>query len=146
MPTAASANVYVESSAVLTWIFGQPQAPQVLSALGTADRVLTSEITLVESLRGLIRGEVMGEYTAAKRSELEGKLRRRASAWDVVYLDETVLERASRPFPNEPVRTLDAIHLATALLARSTVPDLSVISLDHRIRTAAAALGFEVLP
>jgi len=44
------------------------------------------------------------------------------------------------------VRTLDALHLATALRIGEFRPDLSVLSLDHRIRENAIALGFEVLP
>ena len=45
-----------------------------------------------------------------------------------------------------PIRTLDAIHLATAVLARSLVPDLAVLSLDERIRGSAEQMGFQVLP
>jgi hypothetical protein len=59
---------------------------------------------------------------------------------------DDVLEAAKRPFPNEPVRTLDAIHLASALLARSAISGLALLSLDLRVRAAAAALGFKVLP
>jgi predicted nucleic acid-binding protein len=51
-----------------------------------------------------------------------------------------------RPFPEEPIRTLDAIHLATALLAKSLVPDLALLSLDERVRRSATQLGLTVLP
>ena len=49
-------------------------------------------------------------------------------------------------FPSEPIRSLDAIHLATAVLARSLVPDLTVLSLDERVRRSAEQMGFRVLP
>src|SRR5215471_17378338 len=45
-------------------------------------------------------------------------------------IDQEILERVSHPFPEEPVRTLDAIHLATALLVGRTVADLALLSLD----------------
>lgn len=44
------------------------------------------------------------------------------------------------------MRTLDAIHLASAVLARSAFAGIAVLSLDQRIRNVAAALGFDVLP
>jgi predicted nucleic acid-binding protein len=57
-----------------------------------------------------------------------------------------VAERARRPFPAEPIRTLDAIHLATAALANSLVPELAIVSLDRRVRRSARELGFTLLP
>jgi predicted nucleic acid-binding protein len=61
-------------------------------------------------------------------------------------LDSEILDRARRPFPAEPVRTLDALHLATALRARAIVPELALLSLDERIRRAAGQMGFLVVP
>ncbi len=55
-------------------------------------------------------------------------------------------ERAGQAFPKEPVRALDAIHLATALLVGAEQPDLVMLSLDPRVRRNAEALGFRVLP
>ena len=52
-----------------------------------------------------------------------------------------VLARAGRAFPVEPVRTLDAIHLATALEFVATYPDLRILSFDERVRSNAEALG-----
>jgi hypothetical protein len=56
------------------------------------------------------------------------------------------LERARRPFPREPVRTLDALHLACLLSLRDELPEIAVVSLDGRIRTNADALGFDLRP
>ena len=56
------------------------------------------------------------------------------------------MELARGPFPGELIRALDAIHLATALVIRDIHPDLSVLSLDRRVRENAAALGFGVVP
>jgi hypothetical protein len=49
-------------------------------------------------------------------------------------------------FPSEPVRTFDAIHLASALAVRSTVPSVEPLSLDDRIRRAGEQLGFRLQP
>jgi hypothetical protein len=44
-----------------------------------------------------------------------------------------ILERARRRFPQEPLRALDSIHLATALAARAALSDLALLSLDQRV-------------
>jgi hypothetical protein len=68
------------------------------------------------------------------------------AAWSMVELGKVVLERARRGFPSEPIRTLDALHVASALTARLAVPDLALLSLDPRVRGNGTALGFEILP
>jgi predicted nucleic acid-binding protein len=77
--------------------------------------------------------------------------RRRALAaasrhWHLLQLHTEILDRARHPFPGEPVRTLDALHLASALAVRTAVPELTVLSLDRAFRRAGADLGFELLP
>jgi len=56
------------------------------------------------------------------------------------------VERARQPFPGAPVRTLDAIHLASALVARTAIVGLTLLSLDDRVRKAGKKLGLEVIP
>jgi hypothetical protein len=46
----------------------------------------------------------------------------------------------------EPVRTLDAIHLATALLHATEIGSLAVLSIDQSVRANADALGLAVVP
>jgi predicted nucleic acid-binding protein len=138
--------LYAESSAVLAWLLTERGSDHAHDLLTTASTVATSALTLVECERGLLRAHLHGRLSDSQLARRKAQLAAAAVGWNIAPVGDEVLHRASERFPNEPVRTLDAIHLATALLARSTVPDVSVISLDHRIRTAAAALGFEVLP
>ena len=56
------------------------------------------------------------------------------------------MDRARQPFPGDPVRTLDAIHLASVLVARSAVAGLELLSLDERIRSVGKKLGLTLLP
>ena len=46
----------------------------------------------------------------------------------------------------EPLRTLDALHLSSALVARGVLPDLVLLSLDSALRENARRLGLAVLP
>jgi len=58
----------------------------------------------------------------------------------------TIIDRAHRPFPGEPIRSLDAIHLASAISAAGSLPDLALLSLDQRVRTSGRLLGLRVVP
>jgi hypothetical protein len=46
----------------------------------------------------------------------------------------------------EPVRTLDALHLSTALSVAGAMGEITMLSLDRRIRSSSRGLGFTVLP
>lgn len=138
-------NVYLESSAVLSWLLGEPDAEQVIQALGAAQRVVTSALTVVECERGLLRAAATGRIAEAeavrRRSELDAVARR----WDVGAVTAEQLDRARRPFRREPVRTLDALHLAAALSFHGEI-GVTVVALDERVRENAAALGLPVAP
>lgn len=108
--------------------------------------MLTSCLTVVECERVLIRAMATNLLPEAVAAERRAVLARTAEHWVIFDLDAEVVERARRPFPAEPIRTLDAIHLGTAVLARSLGPDLAVLSLDERIRRSAEQMGFGVLP
>jgi predicted nucleic acid-binding protein len=131
---------------VLAWILGEPNGRAVSARLAGEDLILTSEITLIECERALIRavhGKSMPESGAADRRTT---LRLAAAHWSVLPLQAEIADRARQPFPNEPVRALDAIHLATLVVGRALVPGLKALTLDERIRRNAVDLGFEVVP
>jgi predicted nucleic acid-binding protein len=139
-------NLYAESSAVLAWLFNERPAEGIEAALDEAEIIVASDLTLVECDRALIRA-----YTTGSLSELEVARRRTmfesvSAHWTQLKIDREILDRARRRFPVEPVRTLDALHLASSLAARSVVSDLSLLSLDQRVRDNGAALGFDILP
>ena len=69
-----------------------------------------------------------------------------SARWILLKLGGEIVQRARRRFPQEPIRSLDSLHLASALMARSTMSDLVLLSLDQRVRDNGTALGFDVLP
>jgi len=138
-------NVYVESSAVLAWLLEEAPGPQFQEILGRAELVAASDLLMVECDRALIRAEVLGQLSPFEARRRRGLLETASSRWTLMRLDG-ILEKARQRFPHEPLRALDALHLASALAARSALSDLVLLSLDHRIRENGAALGFEVLP
>lgn len=59
-------------------------------------------------------------------------------------MTEAVLARAGRPFPIEPIRTLDAVHLATAEALGEPPQLVSVVTRDVRVSENARALGYAI--
>lgn len=108
--------------------------------------MLASDLTVIECRRALIRAAAAGALPEATAQKRRAQLRRTLEHWILFRLEEEIVERASRAFPLEPIRTLDAIHLATALLAQSLVPDLTLLSLDDRVRENGTRMGFRLLP
>ncbi len=139
-------NLYAESSAVLSWLLGEPDGADVARHLREATRIVASEITVLECHRVLVRAVTQSELSEAKASKLRAMLERAQAHWTLFQVSEAVLSRARRPFPVEPIRTLDALHLATALTAREALGDLALLTRDDRVRRAGHALGFDLRP
>lgn len=131
---------------MLAWLLAEPTSEAVREALAAAERVVASDLTVVECDRALTRAEVSRRLVEADAAELRSRLNAAATGWILLRLDADVIERARRPFPREPLRTLDALHLASALAARAGAGQLALLSLDGRVRAAGRDLGFDVLP
>lgn len=139
-------SLYAESSAVLAWLLDEPAAPQVLESLASTSMVVASDLTVIECERVLLRAAVLGELTEAEAADRRAHLAAAVSHWHVVRIGPEIVERSRRPFPSKPIRTLDAIHLASVLVARPAVAGLELLSFDDRIRRSATRLGVRVHP
>ena len=139
-------NLYAETSAVLSWLLAEDLGESARSQLTAAAAVSTSDLTLIECDRTLRRAVATGRLTAGESSQLQGLVDTASAHWTLWSMDAEVVHRSRRSFPREPIRALDAVHLATALAVRNLFPDVRVLSFDDRIRSNAAALGFDVVP
>jgi predicted nucleic acid-binding protein len=139
-------SLYAESSAILGWLLGEPEGAAVRRALSAAPAVVSSDLTLIECERTLIRASVNGQLTEVDAGERSATLARATAHWVHLRMTPELLERVRRPFPVEPIRSFDAIHLASALAARAVFPDLRLLTLDERIRENGRRLGFKVVP
>ena len=135
-------TVYAETSAVLRWLFAEAGGEALRAVLAAADKVTASRLTPIETRRVVRRAEREGRITAAQAADVLAVFAQAMSTWAILELTEEVARRAEEAFPSEPVRTLDAIHLASALFFRQSFPDLVVVSADDRLRANAALLGF----
>ena len=138
-----SAALYLETSALLSWLFGEPASPEVIEALESYDPVVSSVLSVVETGRALVRAEAEGIITAGDHKRLQGMFAEYSYGWNYLQVIPSVRQRAAQPFPVEPIRTLDAIHLASAIELLALYPDLVVLSFDKRIRDNLVPLGLK---
>jgi predicted nucleic acid-binding protein len=139
-------TVYAESSSVLRWLLDEAPADEIHGLLRGATKVVCSRLTLVETRRVIRRAVAETLLDEVGGMAILEVLARAAAGWAVLEMSRDVAERAEASFPVEPVRTLDALHLASALLLRQALPDLRLLSSDDRVRANGRRLGFEVLP
>jgi uncharacterized protein len=133
---------YVDASVLLRVVLRQTNALQEWTQI---DRGVSSALVTAESLRTLDRLRLR-----AQLSDSELALRRQAAlaviaSLELVEIDTTVLDRAAQPMPTE-LGTLDAIHLASALLWReSTGEVLMMATHDRALALGAQAHGIRVI-
>lgn len=134
-------NLYVDSSVLLRIVLGEPRP---LREWRRSRRWLSSQLIRTECLRTIDRARLRfglpDSEVATHRAAVLDQLR----AFELIAVDAPVLERASDPFPTS-LATLDAVHLASALLARALVTDLLFATHDEELATAARAVGFRVV-
>jgi predicted nucleic acid-binding protein len=124
---------YVDSSVYLRVLLGQPRAMTLDPGIVT----YTSAITRLEARRLLFRLHGKGKLSD---TELAGHLVSLDAALldvTIVPCDQAILDRAGIPLTS-PLGALDAIHLASALLAQET-SSTPLRLLTHNVELAIAA-------
>ena len=134
---------YVETSALLRVLLDGDEAlrPEL-----SGEGLVTSALTFLEAARAISRARRERRLDAQEAREAERQLSAFERSCDIIALEDEVLRRAREDFPVEPVRSLDAIHLASICLLDDELGGLDVASSDDRVRGNASALGFVLVP
>jgi predicted nucleic acid-binding protein len=133
---------YLDSSILLRVVLGEPGRLEEWPRLAGG---VSSALAEVECLRTLDRLVLRGALAATDAVERRAAIYALLEAVELVELSAGVLARAAQPFP-VPLGTLDALHLATALLWRERgEPALAFATHDLALGQAARASGFLVL-
>jgi uncharacterized protein len=121
--------VYVDSSAFVKLVVAEPESAALRAWLGrTESRFVSSALLRTEAMRAVRH---LGPDVLANVREGLRRL-------DLVAIDDRVLDAAGILDPRI-LRTLDAIHVATAL---SMGDDLeAIVTYDERMQAAAHSLG-----
>ena len=134
-------TAYIDTSALLRLVLHEAGA---LEELRSYENLVSSELIAVESCRTIDRLRLRGSLTTDEAAVRVRVITEWLEAIDLVLLRPPVLSRASEPLPT-PLGTLDAVHLATALIWRDRVGSLPVVAThDSALGLAARAFGFEV--
>jgi uncharacterized protein len=125
--------IYLDSAAVVKLAHVEPESAALRSWLDERAEIqwISSVLTEIESFRALAR------YAPEAVSRLSAVL----DQIDLVDLDQPIRTLARMVTP-PTVRSLDAIHLGTALLARPSLT--SFVTYDKRLLDAAHAAGLPI--
>lgn len=138
MPNDSPAKRYIESSALVAALLeGDKAAKASIRARGPR---VTSALTITETHRAVLRARLAGRITSQQERAVLLTLQRFTRRCHIVSLTEAILARAGCPFPAEPVRTLDAIHLATAASLDGSPAFVTIVTRDLRVRDNAVLL------
>ncbi|QQR75245.1 MAG: PIN domain-containing protein [Holophagales bacterium] len=124
--------IYLDTSVALAQLLGEDRRPP---ASLWAETLVSSRLLEYEIWTRLHRLGAANSHGEAARDLLAR----------VAFLElaPEVLSRALEPFP-KPVRTLDALHLASADFLRASGAKLEIASYDDRVRDVAAVMGFSL--
>jgi predicted nucleic acid-binding protein len=124
--------IYLDTSVALAQLLAEDRVPppSLWSQTLVSSRLLEIELWVRVNARGL----------AASHGEA---VRRLLAAVGLLELVAPVIQRAIEPFP-VPVRTLDALHLASLEFLRQRQSDVTLATYDARLATAATALGIQL--
>jgi predicted nucleic acid-binding protein len=133
---------YVDASVLLRFALGQPDA---LPEWRQIEQGISSTLVTTESLRTLDRLRLRANLADAEVANRRATILAIIASLELVDIDAVVLARAAQPMPTE-LGTLDAIHLATALLWKEmTRTDLVMATHDGALALGAQAHGLPVV-
>jgi len=134
--------VYLDSSVILRKVLRQPGSLREWTAVRTG---VASALAETECLRTLDRLRLRAGLSDQELARRRQTVFRLLDSLEVVEVTGAVLARAAQPLPTE-LGTLDAIHLATALLWHEQSGDhIAMATHDVSLATAARASGLTVL-
>jgi len=135
-------TLYLDSSVALRVLLAEKAR---LETWGRWERAFASELLGLEVRRAIDRLRILGHLDQRATAALLQHTATIEDAISIVPLTRTILRRAALPMAT-PVRTLDAIHIATALVMRER-SDLPLTFATHDVRQADAvrALGFSTI-
>ena len=115
-------------------------------ALMRRRRVVSSAVAPLELLSALTRRQGTGDLSDREAFAIVLRARQDRGHWELVEVSALVLDRAEELMPGTGLRTLDALHLASALLVQAASSiRIALVTADAPLRLAASATGLDVI-
>lgn len=130
--------LYLDTSAVLRATLESGLSPDLERRLSEARMLLTSRLSLVEAARAIRRVRSLGQVAEARLVDCQRSLDSLWSRCAIWEIGREVCQLACEIAPGVPLRALDAIHLATFLLARRRIEGIEILTTDERMLAAVA--------
>jgi uncharacterized protein len=124
--------IYIDSSVALAYLLAEDKAP---SPLLWKESLISSRLLQFE-----VWARIHARDLTHSHSQLADLLLKRIH---VIEMSVPALARALNPFP-KPLRTLDALHLASADFLRARGEPVTIASYDGRLVEAAQLMGFSL--
>jgi predicted nucleic acid-binding protein len=134
------AGLYLDTSSVLQAVLEAGTSPDVEERIEAARVLVTSRLSLVETARALVRLRLHAGLSEVRLADAEREIAEvwgRCELWEITPL---VCDTARVVAPGKALRTLDAIHLATFVLARRRIAGLELLTVDERLSEAAVTI------
>src|SRR5215469_6569913 len=112
------ACLYLDTSVVLCAILESGLSPELEARITAAPALVTSRLSVVESSRALHRLRLLGQVSEAKIADAQREINAVWARCELWELSAAVCEMARQVAPTKSLRTLDALHVATFVLAR----------------------------
>ncbi len=132
-----STPLYLDTSVVLRAVLESGTTPDLEAKIRAASTLVTSRLALVESARALSRLRTMQQSSEERLADAEREVEAVWARCEIWELTRAVCDLARQVAPTKPLHTLDALHLATFLLARRRLEGLELVSADTRLLEAA---------
>lgn len=136
---------YFDTSALLRRYVREPGTDRVLFLMKTHP-VITAAIAPLEAVSALRRLEAVGDVQTKTYRAVFKRIQDDRQAWHFVAVSIEILQDAERVVQELNVRSLDAIHLASASACQKRLKrPLSFITADRQQRDAAVRLNLSVI-
>ena len=138
---------YYDTSALVKQYLQEAGSKLVLELLKSGERVYTASLTYAETHAAFSRRTREGRLTRETTKRLALRFDKDWESYDIVVLSENVFRLARQMLYRHPLRSADAIHLASALLLARTSPrsSWSFVCADGRLCDAAKSEGFQAI-
>jgi predicted nucleic acid-binding protein len=135
-------KAYIDSSVLIRIAF---RSPNPLAVWNEIDYFVSSVLLRLECARALQRLRFDNKYSVTQIIERRAAVALLTVDMDLVEIRQDIFDLAAGAFA-APLKTLDAIHLATAIALRDQNRlNLAFATHDRTLARAARAAGFEVI-
>jgi uncharacterized protein len=139
--------LYLDTSALVKRYFKEPDSDEVAAKWQEAAEIATSSVAYAEARASFCRKKREANLENKILKQLVKKLRQDWPTLVRIQVTDALNPYIDKALESHPLRGLDAIHLASAMVLQESFPkDLLFICFDQKLTQAAKAEGIQTFP